>query len=296
MKWLFAISFLLGGLVLSACVGPQELAVIEREQKRLRRQNTKIRAENKVIREELDNVRSRLADTRATLEEMQTEQGALKEKVEEVRHQIGRQIGQSSRQEDLRIRELDARIASIDDELKAQGTLLKAREQQLEVLREAVLRVTRGKGVTVALGGRETGAKRTRGKSVLAGEPEAVRLDYEKGWKLLEQKDYRGAIARFKKFLIKHPKSAYADNAQYWIGESYYALKEFDQAILEFDAVRRKYPSGDKVPAALLKQGFAFAELGDKVDARLILQELIARYPESQEAVKAKQKVKTLES
>jgi len=50
------------------------------------------------------------------------------------------------------------------------------------------------------------------------------------------------------------------------------------------------------VPAALLKLGFAFAELGDKVDARLILQELIDRYPQSEEVQKAKQKLKTLES
>jgi len=73
-------------------------------------------------------------------------------------------------------------------------------------------------------------------------------------------------------------------------------LKEYDQAILEFDAVRRKYPKGDKVPAALLKQGFAFAELGDKVDARLILQELVDRFPQSEEAGRAKQRLKTLGS
>ncbi|MEK7342047.1 MAG: tol-pal system protein YbgF, partial [Candidatus Binatota bacterium] len=115
-------------------------------------------------------------------------------------------------------------------------------------------------------------------------------------WKLLERKDYRVAIARFKEFIKKHPQSEYADNAQYWIGESHYALREFDQAILEFDAVRRKYPKGDKVPAALLKQGFAFAELGDKVDARLILRELTDKYPQSPEAAKAKQKLKALES
>ncbi|MGH7834276.1 MAG: tol-pal system protein YbgF, partial [Candidatus Binatia bacterium] len=97
-------------------------------------------------------------------------------------------------------------------------------------------------------------------------------------------------------FLKNNPNSELADNAQYWIGECHYALKEFDQAILEFDAVRRKYPNGDKVPAALLKQGFAFAELGDRVDARLILQEVIERYPLSAEATKAKERLKTLRS
>jgi TolA-binding protein len=50
------------------------------------------------------------------------------------------------------------------------------------------------------------------------------------------------------------------------------------------------------VPAALLKQGFAFAELGEKVNARLVLQELVEKYPQSQEAARAKTRLKALES
>jgi TolA-binding protein len=60
--------------------------------------------------------------------------------------------------------------------------------------------------------------------------------------------------------------------------------------------VRRKYPQSGKVPAAVLKQGFAFAELGERVNARLILQELVEKYPQSQEATKAKARLKALES
>ncbi|MEK7210645.1 MAG: tol-pal system protein YbgF, partial [Candidatus Binatota bacterium] len=176
---------------------------------------------------------------------------------------------------------------------KAQGALLKSREEELKVLRE-FLKVTPGEKEAVALGEGAAGGDFVREKAPT--ESDAVKKDYEEAWKLLERKDYRVAIARFKEFIKKHPQSEYADNAQYWIGESHYALREFDQAILEFDAVRRKYPKGDKVPAALLKQGFAFAELGDKVDARLILRELTDKYPQSPEAAKAKQKLKALES
>jgi tol-pal system protein YbgF len=129
-----------------------------------------------------------------------------------------------------------------------------------------------------------------------AAETPAVRRDYEVGWRALEKKDYKVAISQFKDFLKKHPKSRLADNAQYWIGECHYALREFDQAIVEFDAVRRRYPQGDKVPAAVLKQGFAFAELGEKVNARLVLQELVEKYPQSPEASKAKTRLKALES
>jgi TolA-binding protein len=45
-----------------------------------------------------------------------------------------------------------------------------------------------------------------------------------------------------------------------------------------------------------LKQGFAFAELGEKVNARLILQEVVEKYPQSAEAVRARQRLKSLES
>ena len=263
------------------------MTLIEREQRRLRIENTK-------LRKDLEGMRSHLADSRASLEEVQSQLNALREKAEEVRHQIDRQIGQSSLTGGQRITDLEGRITRMDDELRAQTAILKAREREFKVLREAVLRATGGGRTGLAtLMRREP--EGTQINPTLRPE-DSARSDYNAAWKSLEKKEYRGAIAQFNGFIKKHPKSDYADNAQYWVGESYYALKQFDQAILEFDAVRRKYPDGDKVPAALLKQGFAFAELGDKVDARLILQELIARYPESQEAVKAKQKVKALES
>jgi tol-pal system protein YbgF len=296
MKRFFPIALLLGGMILSACAAPQQLAVIEKEQKRLRTEISRLRRGNTAIQGEMDGMRSRLADTRATLREMQGEVSVLKEAGDEVRVRFNREIGQSTLQGDQKVKELDARIAGIEDELRAQGALLRAREQELLVLREVVLRTTRGTEGTKALGRLEaTSLPAPRTPEVIEASP-AVRNDYNSAWKLLEGKDYRGAIARFKTFLRKHPRSNLADNAQYWVGESYYALKEFDQAILEFDAVRRSYPKGEKVPAALLKQGFAFAELGDKVDARLILQELVERYPESREAGQAKKKIKALES
>jgi tol-pal system protein YbgF len=129
-----------------------------------------------------------------------------------------------------------------------------------------------------------------------AGETAVVKRDYEIAWHAMEKRDYRLAISRFKDFLKRHPKSNLADNAQYWIGESHYGLREFDQAIIEFDAVRRRYPQGEKVPAALLKQGFAFAELGEKLNARLLLQEVVEKYPDTPEAGKAKVRLKTIES
>ena len=67
-------------------------------------------------------------------------------------------------------------------------------------------------------------------------------------------------------------------------------------AILEFNEVLLRYPKGDKVPAALLRQALAFAELGDKVDARLVLQKLVSEHGDSPEAEKGRQKLAELSS
>ena len=284
-------------VTLLACVGPQEVTLIEREQRRLRGDYVRIREENRTVLRGLEGARSQLADTRASLQELQRDVNVLKEGIAELGHRIDRDLGRTARAGSESLREFRGRIVGLEEEVKAQGTLLKTREQELQILREAVLTVTQGprSGVPARRGVEVRGAT-VEARATAPEEPPSVRLDYEDGLKLMERKDYRGAVARFKRFLGRHPRSGYADNAQYWVGESYYALKQFDQAILEFDAVRRNYPKGEKVPAALLKQGFAFAELGDKVDARLILLELIARYPDSREAVRAKEKVKELES
>ncbi|HEY3305428.1 MAG TPA: tol-pal system protein YbgF [Candidatus Binatia bacterium] len=276
----YIVVFALAAAALPACVTPQQVDIIEREQRTLRSQTTTSRGD-------LDSIRASLADTSANVDQMRREINALKEKMEEVRYQLDRQIGRSTKEGDQRIKDLEAKVGKVGEELKAQAALLKQRDEEIRSLREGM----QGRTAESAPPGAVTDPR-----DKAAPESEAAKKDYDDAWRLVERKEYRAAIPRLREFLKKHPNSALADNAQYWLGECYYGLKEYDQAILEFDAVRRRYPKGDKVPAALLKQGFAFAELGDKVDARLILQELVDRFPQSEEAGRAKQRLKTLGS
>ena len=262
----------------SACAQPQQIELLEREQRR-------IRSDHANIHNDVESMRSSLADTRANMQQLQREFSALKERIEETRYQVGRQIGQSNRDGDQRVKDLEARVAKLTESFKVQEGQLKAREEELRELQKNIRQPQTAAGAASA-----------ESTEVSTAETEAVRSDYEIALRALQKKDYRLAISRFKEFLQKHPKSKLANNAQYWIGESHYALREFDQAILEFDAVRSRYPQADKVPAALLKQGFAFAELGEKVNARLILQEVVEKYAQSPEAAQAKQKLRSLES
>ncbi len=130
-------------------------------------------------------------------------------------------------------------------------------------------------------------------------EKGAVQLSPEKkaygeAMGLLKAKKYELAIGRFRKFIKEYPGHDLSDNAQYWIGESYYGLKRYDEAIIEFEEVIRQYPKGDKVPSALLKEGLAFHELKDDNTARQILKKILDQYPESDEAKIAREKVAAL--
>jgi len=82
-----------------------------------------------------------------------------------------------------------------------------------------------------------------------------------------------------------------AVNAAYWIGETYYAEKAFDKAVLQFEDVIQKY-GDDQGRSALYKQALAFDALKDRKSARLVMKKVIERFPLAEETKKAKEKLK----
>ncbi len=118
---------------------------------------------------------------------------------------------------------------------------------------------------------------------------------YDFAKKLFDDGEKENARIQFENFINKYPDSDNADNARFWIADSYYSEKWFEKAILEYQKVLEQYPGSNKLAAARLKQGYAFAELGEKANARLILKELIKKHPGSHEAQYAQKKLKILE-
>ncbi len=277
VKLLPCLLFVASG-ALSSCVNPQQVDLLEREQRRLR-------ADMNTLHSDVDGFRSTLADTRANIQQIQRDLSAIKERIDETRVQVGRQIGQTSKEGDSRVKNLEDRLAKLEEDAKAQAELLKSREADLKQLRDSVQQAAQKPENDIS-----------GSLDLSLGESESVRKDFDNAWRLFEKKDYRAAIGRFRDFIKRNPKSKLAPSAQYSIGESLFALKEFDKAIVEYDEVRRKYAQSDKVAGALLREGSAFAELGEKLNARLVLQELIERFPQSPEAARAKQRLKALES
>ncbi|MBT3388592.1 MAG: tol-pal system protein YbgF, partial [Desulfobacula sp.] len=94
---------------------------------------------------------------------------------------------------------------------------------------------------------------------------------YDAAKKIFDEGDTAKAQVQFKNFLKKYPDSDLAGNAQFWLAESFYATKWYEKAILEYQKVMEDYPKHNKVAGAKLKQGYSFAELGEKTNAGFIL-------------------------
>jgi tol-pal system protein YbgF len=124
-----------------------------------------------------------------------------------------------------------------------------------------------------------------------AADPETL---YRTSYNDYLRGNYDLAILGFRQYLESFGSTDLADNASYWIGESYYRQKRFQDAIREFDAVVSQFPNSDKVASALLRKGYAYLELGEQSKGVVQLQNVIRRYPKSDEANLARQQLSGL--
>ena len=106
--------------------------------------------------------------------------------------------------------------------------------------------------------------------------------------------NYQGAITAFQSFLGQYPKNPLAHRAQYWIGDSYFNLRDYRNAITSQQKLIATYPDSASAPDALLNIASSQAELGDSANARKTMATLVARYPNSDAADKAKRRLTTL--
>ncbi|MBA3494214.1 MAG: tol-pal system protein YbgF [Gammaproteobacteria bacterium] len=103
--------------------------------------------------------------------------------------------------------------------------------------------------------------------------------DYRRAFDLLKVGNYNDSISAFNNFIAQYPKSAHADNAQYWLAEAYYVTHQYQPAISEYTKLIERYPESQKLTHALLKIGYSHHELGQLDQASTSLESLRVRYP-----------------
>ena len=128
-----------------------------------------------------------------------------------------------------------------------------------------------GAGRTVA----KTGAN-VQSAKLPEGKPAE---QYRYARRFLLSGDYDKAAATLKAFIKAHPRDTLAGNATYWLGETYYARKQYSEAAIYFAKGFKTYPKSQKAPDNLLKLGMSFAKLGKRAEACASLFALRQRYP-----------------
>ena len=125
-------------------------------------------------------------------------------------------------------------------------------------------------------------------------DPVRARADYQRAFQLLKEAQYSQALAAFTRFLADYPDSAFSDNAQYWLAETHYVLRDYAAAIEAYQALLGTYPDSQKVSHAWLKIGYSQAELGQDALARATLEKVITRYPGATVARLAEERLKKI--
>ncbi|WP_299983527.1 tol-pal system protein YbgF [Desulfobacula sp.] len=282
-------------LFFSGCVEPRQFVVLENRvaaiemenNRQLSRQKEKLKASavqndrNQLkIKEYLENLEQRLnkghsigqeeyAELKYDIQTIKEDLRRVKGSIEEINHSV-----EAYSQKDKK--EIEKRLERLDHAISKNY--------------EKVIKLEKYMGFEPSTAGE------LDKKAVSSEEPnkDGEQKLYDFAKKLFDDGDKGNARIQFENFINKYPGSENADNARFWIADSYYSEKWFEKAILEYQKVLEEYPDSNKLAAARLKQGYAFAELGEKANARLILKELLKKHPDSNEAEYAQKKLKTL--
>jgi len=239
---------------------------------------TQLEQFNQKVTQDDQTLRDQTASFYIQLEEFRTELQTLNGRIEEIEFLLP--------QRTETINEIDQKLirnmTRIDELIQQNSTRLQAIEKYLTAVQEA---------------------KKKAKPKVEQPKPKAetVKLDqlsetelYATAKRAFDNDDFETARQYFTTQLKKFPQSNRADNAQFWIGETYYREKWYEKAIIEYDNVINNFPKGNKVPAAFYKQALAFIHVDNKQLARVRLKELIEKYPDTPEAGLARKKLEEL--
>ena len=311
--WMKGIIILWMGLFFWGCATREDVRILDRETNRLYVQlNTQQKDRESLQRD---------------LERLQKEFSALQKETGDLKTDVATESKKAQADLLLRLETLQTEVLTLATGIEEYKDLLKKPSKEMDRLKENIVFRTKAledrekmleekdKGLEEKMKGIEERLKGLEGKigqlaskqleleGAIPGKEAAVDVKgvstrvgdlYKDAYGTLQKGDAEGARRKFEAFLKQYPNTELSDNAQFWIGETYYLKKDYEKAILEYEKAITKYPEGDKVPAALFKQALSFLELGDKTNARNLLKRVIERYPQTDQAEMAKKKLEAI--
>lgn len=186
----------------------------------------------------------------------------------------------------------DVRV--LREKLDDTNVRISSMSQEVEALRVAIPPMT--VPMTQLLADPETGLPLEPPSDSVAPSPVPAvnpgvspRRMYDTAWADYTNGQWVLAVEGFEAYLKTFPRSELADDAQFYIGQTYYADGRFREAVAAFEQVLLNYPDGDVVPEASYKRGLALDRLGETDRARQAFELVATNYPDSTMATLAQQ-------
>jgi len=231
----------------------------------------------------ISDLEAEVAALKSRMDELEQREEKYRKEVEDVKKDSTEQILQVRKdQADLKV-EIDAvkqKLNQIDEVLKQLSEQMTEIQNKLQAQEQALAQQAGQASAEPSSETKESGA----GADL-----------YNQALDNFNKKKYDVARAQFEAFLKANPNDSYSDNAQFWIGETYFQEKNYKYAINEYMKVQENFPKGNKVPAALYKIGLCFELMGKKPEAIAMYKQLIESYPSSEESAKAKIQIEKLQ-
>lgn len=272
-------------LLVAACAPQAELVKTRTDMGGLREDVKALKARNLELQKRLDQETQRVQNLQKRLDALDTKGGTdaqktiadygaktdqivtdiqlLQGRIEENNFRLA-ELAQKSDDRAVKLSELAARVDEVDSKIKLLGA---------------------GAPAASATAASPDKEKQASPKRI---EPSEVyrqaKSDYDKG-------NFDLALAGFQHYMAQFPEASQADNAQYWIGECYYSLKDFNKAIEAFTKVMKNYPKSVKVPGAKLKTGLAYLSEKNPAKAKEYFHKVVKEHPGTTEAEIAKDRL-----
>lgn len=146
-------------------------------------------------------------------------------------------------------------------------------EQEVARLRGEMEQLTRpggaGGGGSAAGGGRAPDARSQDPREQSA---------FDQSMETFRKGQYKETIQNLTAFMTLYPDSSLTPTAQFYLGSSRYAMKDFKGAMGTLQAMVKKYPTQQRAPDALLMVAACQIELNDRPGAKVTLQRIIKDY------------------
>lgn len=283
---LLAAAVLVGGALGGALLAPAPAGGVSKEMIELQQNVQQLLQAQRDMRSAMDannaTLRTLIQQSLDSVTKVSNEMGALQKTVQESTANSGARLDTMTTQTQGlsdNMQDVQARVAKLAQQMNDMQSLLQSIDGKIS-------------------GGSTAGGGTGSGNAPNPAAPAPISADtlYQNALRDFNSGNYDLSRQEFSDYLKSFPTNDLAGNAQFYLGEIFYAQNNFRDAVTEYDKVLYTYPKSYKTAAALLKKGQAEINLGQKATGTRDLREVIRRFPNSPEAKQAAAKLKEVEA